>query len=297
MITGDNILTAANVSTQLSMGPDGTSILSWPQPEDDPALENPTGDSVKFDLSSVKGELLKTVTALELIDDEYKTTTLCIDGKTFKRIRHPLPHELSEKITSRIKVFARTSPAQKEIIIELLKKSGNKVLMCGDGTNDVGGLKKASVGVAIVGIRDPLTKEEEEAEKKRRADKIRVGKEKALETMKARWEGRKPELEQLNEQMSMCKIQHRSNMPVSPLDLYSDGGWNGRTTASEIRRCLHSGSVHLQGQQFNQVCTGYPEARCLRPSHHDQHLQSSGALEHNPGLLTGNSQLREPKVQ
>ena len=76
-----------------------------------------------------------------------------------KKIRFLLPHKLSEKIFGVIKVFARTSPAQKEIIIELLKKNGNEVLMCGDGTNDVGGLKKASVGVAIVGLRDPLTKE------------------------------------------------------------------------------------------------------------------------------------------
>ena len=60
--------------------------------------------------------------------------------------------------------------------------------MCGDGTNDVGGLKKASVGVAIVGIRDPPTKEEEDKIKK-------VKKEKNAEMWKAKLERREPDLD------------------------------------------------------------------------------------------------------
>ncbi len=51
-----------------------------------------------------------------------------------------------------IKIFARTSPHDKEVIIKKIKeieKCG--ILYAGDGSNDVGGLRSADVGVAVVG--------------------------------------------------------------------------------------------------------------------------------------------------
>ena len=49
------------------------------------------------------------------------------------------------------RVFARMSPQGKaQVIRQLQQRSGRKVLMCGDGGNDVGALKQADVGLALL---------------------------------------------------------------------------------------------------------------------------------------------------
>merc|ERR1712216_849897 len=49
-----------------------------------------------------------------------------------------------------VSIFARMSPDDKERVLKRLKQQGRHTYMCGDGANDVGALKQAHVGVALL---------------------------------------------------------------------------------------------------------------------------------------------------
>lgn len=61
-------------------------------------------------------------------------------------------------------VFARVSPDQKELVLRTLRAAGWTTLMCGDGTNDVGALKAAHVGVALLPPSEAQLKAQKERE-------------------------------------------------------------------------------------------------------------------------------------
>lgn len=77
----------------------------------------------------------------------FDTYDICMTGLAMKQFA-PLP---SWKIlVQNTWVYARVSPSQKEYILTSLKNLGFITLMAGDGTNDVGALKQAHIGVALL---------------------------------------------------------------------------------------------------------------------------------------------------
>ena len=84
---------------------------------------------------------------------------ICLTGPALAKFDPETHKSHIHKLLSHTWVYARVSPAQKEFILNTLKDAGYITLMCGDGTNDVGALKQAHVGVALLnGSEEDLKK-------------------------------------------------------------------------------------------------------------------------------------------
>ena len=85
---------------------------------------------------------------------------LCVTGDGLEYLKAILVTDDLNRLLGKIRVFARFDPKQKEFVITSLRDVGFCVLMCGDGTNDVGALKHAHVGVAILSSQPGAEKKE-----------------------------------------------------------------------------------------------------------------------------------------
>ncbi|TFK47374.1 hypothetical protein OE88DRAFT_1706075 [Heliocybe sulcata] len=139
MITGDNPLTAVHVARSVEIVDRETLILDL--------KENPAHDA---DLiwRNVNETKIIPVNPEETFDqslfDEYD---ICVTGPALKQYEN---RPSLDDLVQHTWVYARVTPAQKELILTRLKTLGYVTLMAGDGTNDVGALKQAHVGVALL---------------------------------------------------------------------------------------------------------------------------------------------------
>jgi cation-transporting ATPase 13A1 len=141
MITGDNQLTAAYVAKQLQFGIHEKSNNSTVFLE----VENKNlvwkDDDDKIISKSLELSEIKKLS---------KSNLLCMNGDSIEGVKGKIPNEQIQQLFFHTVVFARTSPEQKDFIVGALNTMGKITLMCGDGTNDVGSLKRSHVGIAVV---------------------------------------------------------------------------------------------------------------------------------------------------
>lgn len=139
MITGDNPLTAVHVARQVEIVDRDVLILDAPEHDD-------SGEKLVW--RSVDDKTNIPVDPTKALDAEIlKTKDLCVTGYGLAKFKGQPGFAT---LLRHAWVYARVSPKQKEDILLGLKDAGYTTLMAGDGTNDVGALKQAHVGVALL---------------------------------------------------------------------------------------------------------------------------------------------------
>jgi cation-transporting ATPase 13A1 len=198
MITGDALLTAAEVARQVGIIGKAAGGKRLYQIQRRERTEKLASDDVLKDFECVSvlpapGEM----PSLELSRSDLPRliamerdgqATFCVSGEVLTNIsvasarrgspfsgipskdeRHHLMHpntlSVLESIVPMISVYARHAPHQKEAIVAAYNRGGFITCMCGDGTNDVGALKRAHVGISIVNAPDAESKQRNATEK------------------------------------------------------------------------------------------------------------------------------------
>ncbi|ROW16608.1 hypothetical protein VPNG_01618 [Cytospora leucostoma] len=148
MITGDNPLTAAHVAREVEIVDRDVLILDAPE-------QNTEGDKVIW--HSVDGHTKIEVDPTKPISSEILNNyDLVVTGYALSKFVDQVGWKQILRYTW---VYARVSPKQKEELLLGYKDLGYFTLMAGDGTNDVGALKQAHIGIALLnGTPEDLTR-------------------------------------------------------------------------------------------------------------------------------------------
>ncbi|XP_059302945.1 calcium-transporting ATPase 9, plasma membrane-type isoform X2 [Lycium ferocissimum] len=145
---------------------DEEQLAQWALPEDDLILlailgiKDPCRPGVKdavrqctdsgVKVRMVTGDNIQTARAIALecgilTSNTEVTEFEVIDGKTFRE----LSEKEREQVAKRMSVMGRSSPSDKLLLVQTLRKLGEVVAVTGDGTNDAPALHEADIGLSM----------------------------------------------------------------------------------------------------------------------------------------------------
>jgi cation-transporting ATPase 13A1 len=235
MITGDNPLTAVHVARQVEIVDRDVLILDAP--------ENDTSGK-RLVWRSIDDKFNQEVDPSQPLDRNIlQNKDICLTGYALAKFKD---QKAFSDILRYTWVYARVSPKQKEDILLGMKDTGYTTLMCGDGTNDVGALKQAHVGVALLnGSPEDLTKIAEHY--------------------------RNTKMKEIYEKQ--CQMMRRFNQPTPPVPvhiahLYPPGPTNPHYEKAMEREAQRKGAIAVQSAtQANGIPTiTSPGAQALQQS-------------------------------
>ncbi|KAL1098739.1 hypothetical protein V6Z11_D05G118700 [Gossypium hirsutum] len=118
----------------------------WILPEENLVLLAIVGIKVRM----VTGDNIQTAKAIALecgilSSAEDATEPTIIEGRVFRELSDKEREQISKKIT----VMGRSSPSDKLLLVQALRKGGDVVAVTGDGTNDAPALHEADIGLSM----------------------------------------------------------------------------------------------------------------------------------------------------
>ncbi|QCD80324.1 Ca2+-transporting ATPase [Vigna unguiculata] len=153
-------------SFEMENVPTGEELAHWSLPEDDLSLlaiiglKDPCRPGVRdavqlcqkagVKVKMVTGDNVKTAKAIAvecgiLGSISEATEPIIIEGKTFRA----LTDQGREQIVDSILVMGRSSPNDKLLLVQALRRKGHVVAVTGDGTNDAPALHEADIGLSM----------------------------------------------------------------------------------------------------------------------------------------------------
>jgi cation-transporting ATPase 13A1 len=242
MITGDAVLTAAEVARQVGIikakaNKDTYELRQMKEPQ---SLQQDDQFNARFafvPIKSIDANNLDTekciaysASNLQVVNEMLETSSIaavCVTGETLTKIAteavrkkmdsdslnhssidpktvllHPDAQSTLQALVPLISVFARHAPRQKEAVVAAFNGAGRITLMCGDGTNDVGALKMSHCGISIISVPDVEAKQRDAIDGLTQVQEQKKRKKKRSRHQKKTWEEHLQALAEAEEELN-----------------------------------------------------------------------------------------------